>query len=150
MLRISRARSASGGTPTIAAPAAGAAKRLARSLREYGIQSIGIRVGDRTGRGYRRPDFLDAWSRYLPTENEHEEIRNNRNIRNTDAVIASNAPVVADVADVALVADEPGFREWNSITMDLYVHEFETARRREQVTDRLTAALGGLIESDKF
>ena len=37
-----------------------------------------------------------------------------------------------------------------SITMDLYVHEFETARRREQVTDRLTAALGGLIESDKF
>jgi len=31
-----------------------------------------------------------------------------------------------------------------------YVHEFETARRREQVTDRLTAALGGLIESDKF
>ena len=37
-----------------------------------------------------------------------------------------------------------------SITMDLYVHELETARRREQVTDRLTAALGGLIESDKF
>jgi integrase-like protein len=37
-----------------------------------------------------------------------------------------------------------------SITMDLYVHEFETARRREQVSDRLTAALGGLVESDKF
>jgi len=37
-----------------------------------------------------------------------------------------------------------------SITMDLYVHEFETARRREQVSERLTAALGGLVESDKF
>jgi integrase len=37
-----------------------------------------------------------------------------------------------------------------SITMDLYVHEFETARRREQVSDRLTAALGGLVESDIF
>jgi integrase len=37
-----------------------------------------------------------------------------------------------------------------SITMDLYVHEFETARRREQVSDHLTAALGGLVESDKF
>jgi len=37
-----------------------------------------------------------------------------------------------------------------SITVDLYVHEFETARRREQVTDRLTAALGGRIESDTF
>ena len=31
-----------------------------------------------------------------------------------------------------------------SITMDLYVHEFETARRREQVGDHLAAALGGL------
>lgn len=35
-----------------------------------------------------------------------------------------------------------------SITMDLYVHEFETARRREQFSDRLTAALGGLIATD--
>ena len=39
-----------------------------------------------------------------------------------------------------------------SITMDLYVHEFETARRREQVSDRLVAALGGVIpdESDQI
>lgn len=35
-----------------------------------------------------------------------------------------------------------------SITMDLYVHEFETARRREQVSDHLTAALGGLIATE--
>ena len=32
-----------------------------------------------------------------------------------------------------------------SITMDLYVHEFETARRRVQVGERLASALGGLI-----
>jgi hypothetical protein len=32
--------------------------------------------------------------------------------------------------------------------MDLYVHEFETARRREQVSDRLTAGLGGLITTE--
>ena len=32
-----------------------------------------------------------------------------------------------------------------STTMDLYVHEFETARRREQVGERLAAALGGLV-----
>lgn len=37
-----------------------------------------------------------------------------------------------------------------SITMDLYVHEFETARRREQVSERLAAALGGPVESVKF
>ena len=35
-----------------------------------------------------------------------------------------------------------------SITMYLYVHEFETARRREQVSDHLTAALGGLIVTE--
>ena len=34
-----------------------------------------------------------------------------------------------------------------SITMDLYVHEFETARRREQVGEHLVAALGGLVRS---
>jgi integrase len=40
-----------------------------------------------------------------------------------------------------------------SITMDLYVHEFETARRREQVSERLVAALGGVVAlrpSDKI
>ena len=35
-----------------------------------------------------------------------------------------------------------------SITMDLYVHGFETARRREQVSDRLVAALGGVIPDE--
>ena len=32
-----------------------------------------------------------------------------------------------------------------SITMDVYVHEFESARRREQVSEHLISALGGLI-----
>ncbi len=36
-----------------------------------------------------------------------------------------------------------------SITMDLYVHEFETARRREQVGEHLVAALGGLVRDLK-
>jgi integrase len=35
-----------------------------------------------------------------------------------------------------------------SITMDLYVREFETARRREQVGERLASALGGLIDGE--
>lgn len=32
-----------------------------------------------------------------------------------------------------------------SITMDLYVHEFEISKRREQVGEHLAAALGGLV-----
>jgi len=35
-----------------------------------------------------------------------------------------------------------------STTIDIYVHEFETARRREQVSDPLIAALGGLIATE--
>ena len=43
-----------------------------------------------------------------------------------------------------------GQRPVGGITMDLYVHEFENARRREQVSERLSAAFGGLLESDEF
>ena len=39
---------------------------LARRLRGYGIRPKVIRVGGATPRGYRREDFVDAWSRYLP------------------------------------------------------------------------------------
>ena len=39
----------------------------ARLLKPFEIRPAGtIRVGDRTGKGYQRADFKDAWSRYLP------------------------------------------------------------------------------------
>ena len=40
--------------------------QLARWLKPYGIRSQSIRLGDRTPKGYRRADFMDAWSRYTP------------------------------------------------------------------------------------
>jgi hypothetical protein len=40
---------------------------LARLLKAFEIRPAGtIRVGDRTGKGYQRPDFEDTWNRYLP------------------------------------------------------------------------------------
>jgi len=30
------------------------------------IKSRSVRIGDHTPKGYRRKDFLDAWSRYIP------------------------------------------------------------------------------------
>jgi len=39
---------------------------LARRLRQYGIKSANIRIGDNIVKGYRRSDLFDAWSRYLP------------------------------------------------------------------------------------
>jgi hypothetical protein len=38
---------------------------LATRLRPYGIRSKGIRVGDKTPKGYARADFHEAWRRYL-------------------------------------------------------------------------------------
>ena len=42
------------------------AKDLARMLKRHGIAPKSIWVGGRSTRGYRRQDFLDEWSRYLP------------------------------------------------------------------------------------
>ncbi len=40
--------------------------QMARRLRQYGIKSKPIRIGDSTPRGYTRADLHDAWRRYLP------------------------------------------------------------------------------------
>lgn len=40
---------------------------LAKRLKSYGINRASVRVGDWTGKGYRREDFHDAWLRYLPS-----------------------------------------------------------------------------------
>ena len=45
--------------------------KLGRRLSEYGIRT-GHNTG-RTERGYRRPDFLDAWSRYLPEDDDNTD-----------------------------------------------------------------------------
>jgi putative DNA primase/helicase len=39
--------------------------RLARLVRPYGIVPVVYRVGSRTPRGYRRGQWIDAWTRYL-------------------------------------------------------------------------------------
>jgi len=41
-------------------------RSLASRLRQYGVKSKVIRIGDRTPRGYTRGDLYDAWIRYLP------------------------------------------------------------------------------------
>jgi hypothetical protein len=43
------------------------ARGLGNRLRAYGVTSKGVRIGDKTPKGYARADLWDAWSRYLPT-----------------------------------------------------------------------------------
>lgn len=44
------------------------AKQLAGKLRGYGIKSKGIRIGDKTPKGYELEQFKDAFSRYVQQE----------------------------------------------------------------------------------
>jgi Protein of unknown function (DUF3631) len=39
---------------------------LALRLRQYGIKSKQVRIGETTLKGYERADFIDVWKRYLP------------------------------------------------------------------------------------
>jgi len=41
------------------------ARGLAMRLRQYGIGSRQVRLGERTAKGYRREDLYDTWQRYL-------------------------------------------------------------------------------------
>jgi len=97
---------------------------LAQQLKNYRIHSQGIRIGDKTPKGYRRAAFEDAWSRYCPllhhqtatppqpasplTETEFS----NRNTHTSVAVgkCAANPHEQRNVADVAVqkVGDEQG------------------------------------------
>jgi hypothetical protein len=43
------------------------ARGLANYLRQYEVNSTTVRDGDLRGKGYKREDLWDAWSRYLPT-----------------------------------------------------------------------------------
>jgi len=45
---------------------------LARKLKPYGIRPAQIRIGERTMKGYRMTEFVDAWGRYLPTRETNE------------------------------------------------------------------------------
>ncbi|MDP9329994.1 MAG: DUF3631 domain-containing protein [Actinomycetota bacterium] len=84
-----------------------AASGLAKMLKNFGITSTTIRVGDATPRGYRREAFFDAWNRYLPGGNATPATDATPQVAPTSAV--------ASVADVAPVPetdrDEP---DWPS------------------------------------
>ena len=64
---------------------------LSARLKQYGIKSKDVRLGDKAKKGYHAADFYDAWARYLPKRDKSDkrDIFDNEN------------NFVADVADVA-------------------------------------------------
>ena len=88
-----------------------AARQLSKWLKPYGVRSRSVRISDKTPKGYRREDFVDAWSRYTPGFNataqhsdfELESVDNG--LLGTANVADSYSPEMRelelDVADVA-------------------------------------------------
>ena len=69
---------------------------LASRLKQYGIKSKDVRVGDKALKGYLVEDFRDAWNRYCPSASPERDKRDKRDI------FDNKNNFVADVADVAL------------------------------------------------
>ena len=91
---------------------------LAHRLRQYGIKSKTIRVGDNTPKGYVRTDFLDAWERYVPPPDKAATGATDETTQSSQSAgVADNVADVADdiapelaenprnISHVALVAD---------------------------------------------
>jgi hypothetical protein len=49
------------------------ARGLAQRLRRYEIRSTTVRIGEWHGKGYKREDPWDAWSRYLPPPEDDDD-----------------------------------------------------------------------------
>jgi hypothetical protein len=88
---------------------------LALRLRQYGIKSKQVRIGDITRKGYERADFIDVWKRYLPSPppSDTSETRETRETRETNQSSGGtdSPPNVSDVSDVSLIAEDRGDEE---------------------------------------
>jgi hypothetical protein len=123
---------------------------LARRLRQYGVKSKKLRVGDTTAMGYAREDLADVWLRYLPlspTEAEQAEQaeqgpkngdfscsgydhvpdskRNTPSERNGKSSIGSS--IVPDVPDVPLVRGNGGEAPGDDLAIPAFL---EVANRK--------------------
>lgn len=89
---------------------------LALRLRQFGIKSKQVRIGEITLKGYERADFIDAWKRYLPPPpssdgsetSETSETKPDFRGANVSGVSDAAPANVSDVSLVSLVGDDRG------------------------------------------
>jgi hypothetical protein len=72
-------------------------RSLAVRLRQYGIKSKQIRIGDMTCKGYTRADFIDLWERYLTPASDRSET--SETSETTQEFQELNVSDVSDVSD---------------------------------------------------
>ena len=105
---------------------------LARLLKPFEIRPAGtIRVGDRTGKGYQRANFKDAWSRYLsPTTVTPSNVNKNGGELHDPTV----TPTVTQPSQCDGVTDEGGFVTDGQPSL-AFENEDPTAPDAEQESD---------------
>ena len=88
---------------------------LAVRLRQYGVKSKQIRIGEITLKGYERADFIDVWKRYLPSPQSSdgsETSETSETKPDFQAPEAADSPSnVSDVSDVSLAGEGRGDEE---------------------------------------
>jgi hypothetical protein len=85
---------------------------LADRLRQYGVKSKQIRIGEITLKGYERADFIDVWKRYLPSPQSSD---GSETSETSETKPDFQAPEAADspsnVSDVSLAGEGRGDEE---------------------------------------
>jgi hypothetical protein len=71
-------------------------RALSTRLRQYGVRSKNVRIGEKISKGYAREDFHDAWLRYLPPPAAEEAATS---ATGATADVADRDPGVADTCD---------------------------------------------------
>jgi len=76
---------------------------LAARLKQYGIKSKDVRLGDKAKKGYHAADFYDAWARYLPKRDKSDkrDIFDNKNNFVADVAAEMEVQFFYDDATVA-------------------------------------------------
>jgi hypothetical protein len=86
---------------------------LALRLRQYGIKSKQVRIGETTLKGYERADFIDVWKRYLPPplpSDRSETSETSETKSDFQGPETADSPA-NDVSAVSLVGDDRGDEE---------------------------------------
>src|SRR5262249_17486975 len=69
---------------------------LALRLRQYGIKSKQVRIGEATLKGYERADFIDVWARYLPAPQPSDRSETRETSETSEESQGPNVSVVSD------------------------------------------------------
>jgi len=72
------------------------ARGLANRLRQYGVKSTTVRIGEQVSKGYKAEDLYDPWQRYLPPSPPPESV--------TSVTGVTDGADVTDVTDVTDVS----------------------------------------------